>query len=81
MLKVSAGTKGVQQLLVERCQESVTTCSQMAAQSRAARAAELAALSNRFKNGILRDNASSIDEAVVRAAQGFNSHDFTFVLY
>ena len=61
----------MQQLLAERCQGSVTTCSQMAAQSRAARAAELAALSNRFKNGILHDDASSSDEAVVSAAHNF----------
>ncbi|GFO20716.1 actin-binding protein anillin [Plakobranchus ocellatus] len=64
---VSSGTKGVQQLLAERCQASTTTCSQMAAQNRAARAAELAALSNRYKNGILRDDAqgaSSCADAV-----------------
>ncbi|GFR71409.1 hypothetical protein ElyMa_005678300 [Elysia marginata] len=67
--KVSAGTKGVQQLLAEGCQESMTTCSQMAAQNRAARAAELASLSNRFKNGILRDDASSSDEAVPPSEQ------------
>ncbi|CAG5135707.1 unnamed protein product [Candidula unifasciata] len=61
--KVSAGTKTVQQRLVGRVQDSNTTCSSLAAQSRAARLAELEEIQNRWKNGVLKDDSSSSDES------------------
>ncbi|BFZ19830.1 hypothetical protein BsWGS_22869 [Bradybaena similaris] len=57
--QVSADTKTVQQMLVGRVQDSSTTCSSLAAQSRAARLAELEEIHNRWKNGVLRDDSSS----------------------
>ncbi|XP_059140826.1 anillin-like isoform X2 [Physella acuta] len=61
--KVSEGTKSAQKLLVERCQDSITTASAKAAQERASRMAELGVIQNRWKNGILRDDNSSSDES------------------
>ncbi|CAL1539975.1 unnamed protein product [Lymnaea stagnalis] len=57
--KVSAGTKNVQKLLAERCQDSTTTSSAIAAQERAQRMAELDAIQNRWKNGVLREDYGS----------------------
>lgn len=61
---MSAGTKTVQQMLVGRVQDSTTTCSSLAAQSRAARLAELEEIHNRWKNGVLRDDSSSDESGV-----------------
>lgn len=64
--QVSAGTKTVQKLLIDRVQDSNTTCSSMAAQIRAARLAELEVIQNRWQNGVLREDAvASSNEAVV----------------
>ncbi|KAH9515677.1 hypothetical protein Btru_011718 [Bulinus truncatus] len=63
--KVSVGTKTVHKLLAEQCQESSTTSSAIAAQERASRMAELEAIQNRWKNGVLReDNTTSSSEPV-----------------
>ncbi|XP_055891176.1 anillin-like isoform X2 [Biomphalaria glabrata] len=56
--KVSVGTKTFQKILVDKSQDSTTTSSALAAQERASRMAELEAIQNRWKNGVLReDNA------------------------
>lgn len=57
--KTSVGTKMAQQRLAESSQELGTSCSKIAAESRAARQAELEALKHRFKNGILKQGADS----------------------
>ncbi|XP_005093568.1 anillin isoform X3 [Aplysia californica] len=57
--KVSTGTKIVQQRLAEVTHDSSTSCSALAAQSRAARLAELEAIQGRWKNGVLKEDSSS----------------------
>ena len=56
---MSSGTKTVQQRLAEATQNSGTSCSSLAERSRAARLAELEAIQNRWKNGVLKDGSHS----------------------